>query len=172
MASYLAVSGNANFPIRQFVDQNEIDSLYTLAVLPYEEILNTQFQFYPLDYADTDGVPSFKAMRKGNAYLLLNLRKWILSLVQQARSIDEELSDHAWMSLTKAEFQRYFLDDTPYGPSVKEEILQSRSSNYNNKTKSSAEEFNKGIKRDKTQYTMLSKDEDHDNWHRSFCGPR
>ena len=127
-----AVSGNANFPIRQFVDQNEIDSLYTLAVLPDEAILSMMFQYYPPDHADTDEAPLFRAMRPGNAYLLLNIRKWITSLVQHARSVNEELSERDWLSLTKAEFQRFSLDDTPYGPTIKEESSYSSSSNYNN----------------------------------------
>ena len=143
-----AVSGNANFLISQFVDQNEIDSLYTLAVLPEDAILSMKFQYYPPDHADTNKSPPFRPMRQGNAYLLLNLKKWLTSLVQHARAANEELSDRAWMSLSKTEFQEYLLDDTPYTTLVKEEA--STSSNFNPKAKSSADEFNKGIKRDKT----------------------
>ena len=165
-----AIPGNANFPIRQFVDQNEIDSLYTLAALPQDAILNMTFQYYAPDRADEDGSPPFTPMRKGNAYLLLNLKKWVTSLVQHARAANEELSDRYWMSLNRTEFNRFLLDDTFYGPTVKEESSQFGSSTYNKPKSSSWEEFNKGIKRDKTQYTKLSKDEDHDNWHQSFCG--
>ena len=109
-----AVSGNANLPIRKFVDQNKIDSLYTLAALPADAILSMTFRYYPLDHVDTDKLPPFKPMRQGNAYLLLNLRKWITPLVQHARVANEELSDRAWMNLTRAEFNRFLLDDTFY----------------------------------------------------------
>ena len=149
-----------NYCVIQFCDQNRVRSLLDLTILEPDHLRDLPFYPFPDTYKPGDTTP--EAMYLGTrASLITCLQAWVIWLSAQK---GQPLEVSEYLSLTRLDFQTFSVMEYP-------NIHQSRGQPTLGSTaprRSLADEFNRSVKKDKTMYNKLTKEEDFAQWNRTF----
>jgi hypothetical protein len=134
--------------VKLFLEQQDVTSMATLMSMEPEDF-KTQF------FLNKDG--DTVNLSVGHAINLINLKYWGEHLHTQK---DAVLEVSEWLALTRQDYQKFTVLTLPR--------LKRMQYNVKPSQRSAGSDFSRSIKRDKTQYTKLLKEEDFDQWNRSF----
>ena len=154
-----------NYPIKCFLDGEGIDSFESLLSLDDSDFENPSYQVYPDGWNPGDNEPPTIRMKKGNSRVLRNVVRWIKYLIDQK---GEMISRDEVLALTQEQFQNYTVLIAPRLGAITPPNGPRTNATTNAPITKPKNEFFKTVKKDKTQYTKLTKDEDMDAWHRTF----
>ena len=134
--------------VRLFLEHQVITSMDTLMSLDIEVFKTNPF-------LNKDG--ETMVLSAGHAVNLINIKYWAEHLQTQKEAI-LEISE--WLALTRQDYQKFTVLVLPR--------LKKMQYNVKPSQRSAVSDFSRSIKCDKTQYPKLLKEEEFDQWNRSF----